>query len=568
MHLTLSKTYPKTIPRIEIEDVVGLSEKEVAELKNDLNIVANNNIGEVMGHELATATENYLECHNRKPQSLYDVGLKRQKQEDAALNDLRQGTVLKVNETNSKSVDNAKNVHLSSSSEVTRISSNDTTTCASVSSISDNSTPLTLSSSPRDTSNVEHWFSTYRNDKPNDPSSMVGSVVNVNDVDDDDDDFSLDSDNNSDTKNIELDDPDSRYCKEFKEVCLLGKGAGGEVWKVVNRLDEREYAVKKILLDSKDEMFNNKILREVQTISRLLHKNIVRYYAAWIEEKVIVSSNRDINAMPNSAIDAMHDSETGTALSEPRLTVNTTTVKDIVMLNDNDYFNMNNGIIDSESSGDDHDDSTLSSSSCEMSSDDADRESDNESSSGSDYQPRKAQPNQSNTNKSKALRKNSLSSSSASHGLSSSSFSHSETNSSNDSDSGEDYIPSSKVKSARATSNAHEDWGEFEDLDRGASYDSYHSPERVAASILTPTKEDNNIGGGAYKTCIRKLYIQMEYCKATLRETIDNGQLWQNENQITRLFRQMVEGIEYIHKEGVIHRDLKVHYIVTLLTST
>jgi translation initiation factor 2-alpha kinase 4 len=79
----------------------------------------------------------------------------------------------------------------------------------------------------------------------------------------------------------------SRYHKEFQEIQLLGKGGGGEVWKVKNNLDRRAYAVKKILLNPTDKASNNRIRREVTTISSLLHKHIVRYYAAWVEKLTI-----------------------------------------------------------------------------------------------------------------------------------------------------------------------------------------------------------------------------------------------------------------------------------------
>ena len=64
----------------------------------------------------------------------------------------------------------------------------------------------------------------------------------------------------------------------------LGGGGFGQVWRVRNRLDGCEYAIKKIPLDkARSEKSIDKILREVQTISRLNHHNIVRYYFSWIE---------------------------------------------------------------------------------------------------------------------------------------------------------------------------------------------------------------------------------------------------------------------------------------------
>lgn len=53
------------------------------------------------------------------------------------------------------------------------------------------------------------------------------------------------------------------------------------------------------------------------------------------------------------------------------------------------------------------------------------------------------------------------------------------------------------------------------------------------------------------------LYIQMEYCeKSTLRDTIDHG-LHLDQTRLWRLFREILDGLAYIHEQGMIHRDLK-----------
>ncbi|XP_042543483.1 eIF-2-alpha kinase GCN2 isoform X1 [Dipodomys spectabilis] len=56
---------------------------------------------------------------------------------------------------------------------------------------------------------------------------------------------------------------------------------------------------------------------------------------------------------------------------------------------------------------------------------------------------------------------------------------------------------------------------------------------------------------------VHYLYIQMEYCeKSTLRDTIDQG-LYRDTSRLWRLFREILDGLAYIHEKGMIHRDLK-----------
>uniref|UniRef100_M4C0J3 Protein kinase domain-containing protein n=1 Tax=Hyaloperonospora arabidopsidis (strain Emoy2) TaxID=559515 RepID=M4C0J3_HYAAE len=88
----------------------------------------------------------------------------------------------------------------------------------------------------------------------------------------------------------------SRYLGDFKELGLLGRGGGGEVVKVRNRLDRQMYAVKKVKVDPNDKTMKKKILREVKTISRMQHRHIVRYFQAWIEGEHGMSSDDEGNS--------------------------------------------------------------------------------------------------------------------------------------------------------------------------------------------------------------------------------------------------------------------------------
>ncbi|KAK7312406.1 hypothetical protein VNO77_36234 [Canavalia gladiata] len=76
----------------------------------------------------------------------------------------------------------------------------------------------------------------------------------------------------------------SRYLNDFEELQPLGHGGFGHVVLCKNKLDGRQYAVKKIRL--KDKSMPDRILREVATLSRLQHQHVVRYYQAWFETGV------------------------------------------------------------------------------------------------------------------------------------------------------------------------------------------------------------------------------------------------------------------------------------------
>ncbi|KAI0879049.1 kinase-like domain-containing protein [Hypoxylon argillaceum] len=86
--------------------------------------------------------------------------------------------------------------------------------------------------------------------------------------------------------------PQSHYRSSFREDRLLGKGGFGKVYQCYNFLDQKTYAVKKIVLPPKlvksvsdgnhDDLQH--ILREVKAMAVLDHPNVVRYHATWFEK--------------------------------------------------------------------------------------------------------------------------------------------------------------------------------------------------------------------------------------------------------------------------------------------
>lgn len=54
------------------------------------------------------------------------------------------------------------------------------------------------------------------------------------------------------------------------------------------------------------------------------------------------------------------------------------------------------------------------------------------------------------------------------------------------------------------------------------------------------------------------LYIQMEYCSGqNLRNYLDTPGRRVCSSKILQMFRKILEGVNTIHKRGILHRDLK-----------
>eukprot|EP00730_Choanoeca_flexa_P018796 TRINITY_DN9159_c0_g1_i3.p1 TRINITY_DN9159_c0_g1~~TRINITY_DN9159_c0_g1_i3.p1 ORF type:complete len:713 (+),score=155.28 TRINITY_DN9159_c0_g1_i3:348-2486(+) len=99
----------------------------------------------------------------------------------------------------------------------------------------------------------------------------------------------------------------SRFHQDFDDVVDLGHGTFGKVMKARHRLDNRIYAVKKLRIDHNDSSNDlqhspSKVLREVSTLSRLAHPNIVRYQQAWVELAIVDALQHDDDDIFDEAI--------------------------------------------------------------------------------------------------------------------------------------------------------------------------------------------------------------------------------------------------------------------------
>lgn len=107
----------------------------------------------------------------------------------------------------------------------------------------------------------------------------------------------------------------SRLQTEFEVLQWLGKGAYGDVLKVKNILDNRQYAIKRIPLTTRSRQIFKKMTREVELLSRLNHENVVRYFNSWIEN----ANESDLKKYAN--IDGENDSNSTSVESNNQVCV-------------------------------------------------------------------------------------------------------------------------------------------------------------------------------------------------------------------------------------------------------
>ena len=64
----------------------------------------------------------------------------------------------------------------------------------------------------------------------------------------------------------------------LQELRVLGRGGFGVVVAAMNRMDGRQYAVKKIQIMDESAAAYSRLMREVATLARLQHPGVVRYF--------------------------------------------------------------------------------------------------------------------------------------------------------------------------------------------------------------------------------------------------------------------------------------------------
>ncbi|XP_035901092.1 eIF-2-alpha kinase GCN2 [Anopheles stephensi] len=302
----------------------------------------------------------------------------------------------------------------------------------------------------------------------------------------------------------------SRIQTEFELLSYLGKGAYGDVLKVRNKLDNREYAIKRIRLPARSKQFYKKMIREVELLSRLNHENVVRYYNSWMEATSVTDSSTITDtegemAGTLSSCDWSVASGPKRRSSRGRQSAADAAGADLVKKTISDKnidcfvdFMPNDSSSEDDDDDDDDDDDT-----------------------------------------------NDLESEESSDGSSSSAD-------------GTDPINDRHKLVAAQDAYGEDSSGGIEFVGSNGEAPSYNSYGEDA--------QENGVGGGKKLPLVATtpalpevlyMYIQMEFCeKSTLRTAIDGG-LYQDIDRVWRLFREIVEGLSHIHQQGMIHRDLK-----------
>lgn len=301
----------------------------------------------------------------------------------------------------------------------------------------------------------------------------------------------------------------SRYHTDFIEIAHIGRGGGGEVVQAINRLDRRVYAIKKVLLEAEEDgtmtTHNEKLRREVTTISMMSHKNIVRYYQAWVEHVggfVDVSDGGGVDDNQEEGIEnIIADDVDGVNLTELTGEIDK-------MLSNKEKKNDD----DNNNNDDDDDDDNDS----------------NDSSWNSNWS-------------------STSSGSSASRQIANGKISIATTN---------EYARSLSLNKFLENEIEIHDPGNPLFVNGMTSFG--YPPIATSSSNMSskPTNTSSDLESQRRQSKENGImYIQMQYCKTTMRSLIDESKL--TIDAVWKRLRQILEALEYIHIRDVIHRDLK-----------
>ncbi|CAI5440825.1 unnamed protein product [Caenorhabditis angaria] len=336
----------------------------------------------------------------------------------------------------------------------------------------------------------------------------------------------------------------SRVMKEFVVIRMLGKGGFGDVLLARNKMDSMDYAVKRIPLNAGNERLNRRIKKEAKLFAKLNHPNVVRYFSAWAEDLTPIDSQSDTDSECAVPIPGKPKKPTKKSTTKPRKKAGR------------------------ESISEDPGDSLLP----------------------PQLRAIEREAAKAAKNRLKVVETSEWSTSyrAANH------QSSSQTSGSDEEIENENVQTANKVQTLFSPSNGGLACGGGDDLDNfwddsEKEEDEEEEEETGESSIFEKlkTSESDSVdivfGEGSSSSKFpekseieesppkpskpsakeklfspKVLIIQMEYCeKGTLRQLIDEEKLINNQEVCWRIFSEILCGLQYIHMQGMIHRDIK-----------
>eukprot|EP00094_Tigriopus_californicus_P006481 TCALIF_06241-PA protein Name:"Similar to EIF2AK1 Eukaryotic translation initiation factor 2-alpha kinase 1 (Macaca fascicularis)" AED:0.16 eAED:0.19 QI:0/0/0/0.66/0.8/0.83/6/0/705 len=308
----------------------------------------------------------------------------------------------------------------------------------------------------------------------------------------------------------------SRYQNEFEELSFIAKGGFGVVFRARNKLDGCVYAVKKIVLRYCDPELFAKIFREVTTLAKLNHANVVSYKTAWLEPFVDCPRPRTRLHCQHPSLPNM-TSEMWSSSSRTSLGLNGNTFEEDRILRRIEATSQSSGIVFNETEeSQDVIDMGISTT-------------------------RSAVVTHAGVSRLAATPPNRA------------------------------RLP--PITDVAGTSPSSRFWIASDDEDEFSttSFDGLddNSPRKSRKTKLPTFPKPNGAEhSGAFQSNVQDravLYVQMQLCDRTLREWLDernavvdaSGHCQIDAAINLHIFEQILRGVEYIHAQGIVHRDLK-----------
>ncbi|KAF7260927.1 hypothetical protein EG68_01371 [Paragonimus skrjabini miyazakii] len=299
-----------------------------------------------------------------------------------------------------------------------------------------------------------------------------------------------------------------RLLEDFEEFAVIGKGGFGCVLQARNIIEDRAYAIKCIKIDDNQV---DVLFREIRTLSSLQHDNIVRYFTSWQDT---FPNPLPLPSMPwSDSVLRPDESSIDKSSSSNEESINTSLSADSNLVSVCPF----------------PDGAAKSSKVLNVVNRDEDQ---------SWYQGVIESSWKSRTRFFRQF---------------------------NDSDVTANRFSSFSVNSSLSITPPFNDpqpiilFGNSADPDSGSHVSFCSEQDMVHPSVSESSCNDDDAissakGGGH----IRYIIIQMELCATkTLRHVIDNENLSTNPDRAWCLFREITDGLAYIHSKNVIHRDLK-----------